>query len=111
MTPPWSSKWTTDINLQMNYWQADAGDLWETEQPLWALIGDLRQSGPLTAQTQYHAKGWVLHHNTDLWRATAPVDGAWGIWPMGQAWLRTRCGTTTYLLVTKPFRRNRRIPR
>ena len=87
MTPPWSSKWTTNINLQMNYWQADAGDLWETEQPLWALIGDLRQSGALTAKTEYHANGWVLHHNTDLWRATAPVDGAWGIWPMGQAWL------------------------
>jgi alpha-L-fucosidase 2 len=87
MTPPWSSKWTTNINLQMNYWQADAGDLWETQQPLWALIGDLRQSGAVTAREQYHAKGWVLHHNTDLWRATAPVDGAWGIWPMGQAWL------------------------
>ena len=87
MSPPWSSKWTTNINLQMNYWQADAGDLPETEQPLWALIGDLRQSGAITAEKEYHAKGWVLHHNTDLWRATAPVDGAWGIWPMGQAWL------------------------
>ena len=87
MSPPWSGKWTTNINLQMNYWQADAGDLPETEQPLWALVGDLRQSGAITAEKEYHAKGWVLHHNTDLWRATAPVDGAWGIWPMGQAWL------------------------
>jgi alpha-L-fucosidase 2 len=87
MTPPWGSKWTTNINLQMNYWQADAGDLGETEEPLWALIGDLRRSGAVTAEKEYHAKGWVLHHNTDLWRATAPVDGAWGIWPMGQAWL------------------------
>ncbi len=87
LLPPWSSKWTTNINLQMNYWQADAGDLWETEQPLWALIGDLRQSGAVTAKSQYHAAGWVLHHNTDLWRGTAPVDDIWGIWPMGQAWL------------------------
>ena len=87
LRPPWSSKWTTNINLQMNYWQADAGDLWETEQPLWGLIDDLRKSGANTAQLQYHSKGWVLHHNTDLWRATAPVDGPWGIWPSGQAWL------------------------
>ena len=87
LRPPWSSKWTTNINLQMNYWQADAGDLWETERPLWDLIGDLRQSGAITAKEQYRSKGWVLHHNTDLWRGTAPVDGTWGIWPMGQAWL------------------------
>lgn len=87
LRPPWSSKWTTNINLQMNYWQADTGDLWETERPLWDLIKDLQQSGAITAQEQYHSGGWVLHHNTDLWRGTAPVDGPWGIWPMGQAWL------------------------
>lgn len=87
LLPPWSSKWTTNINLQMNYWQADTGDLWETEDPLWGLIGDLRQSGAETARVHYHSKGWVLHHNTDLWRATTPVDGPWGIWPMGEAWL------------------------
>ena len=87
LRPPWSSKWTTNINLQMNYWQADAGDLWETEGPLWDLIGDLRQSGAIKAKEHYHSPGWVLHHNTDLWRGTAPVDGPWGIWPMGQAWL------------------------
>jgi alpha-L-fucosidase 2 len=87
LIPPWSSKWTTNINLEMNYWQADAGDLWETEDPLWGLIGDLRQTGAETAQTHYHSDGWVLEHNTDLWRATTPVDGPWGIWPMGEAWL------------------------
>jgi alpha-L-fucosidase 2 len=87
LRPPWGSKWTTNINLQMNYWQADAGDLWETERPLWSLIDDLRQSGAITAKEHYHSQGWVLHHNTDLWRGTAPVDGPWGIWPMGQAWL------------------------
>jgi len=87
MNPAWGSKWTTNINLEMNYWQADAGDLWETEEPLWGLVRDLRITGAQTAQAQYHSQGWVLHHNTDLWRATAPVDGPWGIWPMGEAWL------------------------
>ncbi len=85
--PAWGSKWTTNINLEMNYWQADAGDLWETETPLWNLIDDLEVAGAQTARVQYHSNGWVLHHNTDLWRATAPVDGPWGIWPMGEAWL------------------------
>ena len=87
LLPAWSSKWTTNINLEMNYWQADAGDLWETQEPLWQLIRDLRETGAETARVHYGAKGWVLHHNTDLWRATTPVDGAWGLWPMGQAWL------------------------
>ncbi|HEX2584004.1 MAG TPA: glycoside hydrolase family 95 protein, partial [Steroidobacteraceae bacterium] len=87
MRPAWSSKWTTNINLEMNYWQADLGDLWETQQPLWDLIRDLRETGTDTARVNYHSKGWVLHHNTDLWRSTAPVDGSWGLWPMGAAWL------------------------
>ena len=78
---------TTNINLEMNYWQADAGDLWETEEPLWSLIRDLRVTGADTARVDYHSKGWVLHHNTDLWRATTPVDGPWGIWPSGGVWL------------------------
>jgi len=87
LLPAWGSKWTTNINLEMNYWLADAGDLWETQQPLWQMIRDLRETGAETARAHYGAKGWVLHHNTDLWRATTPVDGAWGLWPMGQAWL------------------------
>ena len=85
--PAWSSKMTTNINLEMNYWQADAGDLWETQEPLWSLIRDLRVTGADTARVDYHSKGWVLHHNTDLWRAATPVDGAWGIWPSGGVWL------------------------
>jgi alpha-L-fucosidase 2 len=87
LLPAWSSKMTTNINLEMNYWQADAGDLWETQEPLWSLIRDLRVTGTDTARTHYHSKGWVLHHNTDLWRATTPVDGPWGIWPTGGIWL------------------------
>jgi len=87
LRPAWSSKWTTNINLEMNYWQADAGNLWETEEPLWDLIRDLRVTGAETARVYYHSNGWVLHHNTDIWRATTPVDGPWGIWPMGGVWL------------------------
>jgi len=87
LVPAWSSKWTTNINLEMNYWQADTGDLWETEEPLWNLIRDLRVTGAETARVDYHSRGWVLHHNTDIWRATTPVDGPWGIWPVGELWL------------------------
>jgi alpha-L-fucosidase 2 len=87
LLPAWSSKMTTNINLEMNYWQADAGDLWETQEPLWSLIRDLRVTGSDTARVDYHNKGWVLHHNTDIWRATTPVDGPWGIWPTGGVWL------------------------
>jgi len=87
LLPAWGSKWTTNINLEMNYWPADAADLWETQEPLWQLIRDLRETGAETARAHYGARGWVLHHNTDLWRATTPVDGAWGLWPMGQVWL------------------------
>jgi len=87
LRPAWGSKWTTNINLEMNYWQADAGDLWETQEPLWSLIRDLRVTGAETARVYYHSNGWVLHHNTDLWRATTPVDGSWGIWPVGGIWL------------------------
>jgi alpha-L-fucosidase 2 len=87
LLPAWSSKWTTNINLQMNYWIAESGDLWETQEPLWDLIADLVVAGAETARRFYGAKGWVLHHNTDLWRATTPVDGPWGIWPMGGIWL------------------------
>jgi alpha-L-fucosidase 2 len=87
LLPAWGSKWTTNINLEMNYWPADAGGLWETQQPLWSLVRDLRVTGAHTARVHYGAQGWVLHHNTDLWRATTPVDGPWGLWPMGSLWL------------------------
>lgn len=87
LMPAWGSKWTTNINLEMNYWLAETGDLWEMEEPLWRMIRDLRETGAETARVHYGARGWVLHHNTDLWRATTPVDGAWGLWPMGGVWL------------------------
>lgn len=88
LRPPWGSKCTININTEMNYWPALPGALAECTEPLFGLLEDLAQSGQKTARVHYGASGWVAHHNVDLWRATAPVDGAeWGLWPMGGAWL------------------------
>jgi alpha-L-fucosidase 2 len=87
-SPPWQSKWTVNINTEMNYWLAEGANLPELTEPLFSLIHDVSQTGALTARTWYDAPGWVLHHNTDIWRGTAPIDGPqYGIWPTGGAWL------------------------
>jgi alpha-L-fucosidase 2 len=85
--PWWGSKMTTNINLQMNYWPAETGNLAECVEPLVDLLEALRVTGAEVARVHYDCPGWVLHHNTDLWRAAAPVDAFWGHWPMGGAWL------------------------
>lgn len=86
--PSWGSKYTCNINLQMNYWLPDPANIAECFEPLIALVEDVAQTGQAMAKAHYGARGWVLHHNTDLWRATGPVDGPqWGLWPMGGAWL------------------------
>lgn len=88
MQPPWESKYTININTEMNYWPAEETNLAETVEPLTKMAMDLAITGARTAKVQYGAHGWVAHHNTDLWRATAPVDKASaGMWPMGGAWL------------------------
>ncbi len=88
--PPWGSKYTININTEMNYWPAEPTGLAECTAPLIALVRDLAETGTKTAREMYGARGWVAHHNTDLWRATAPIDGAqWGMWAMGGAWLCT----------------------
>jgi alpha-L-fucosidase 2 len=88
MTPPWDSKYTININTEMNYWPAEPCNLSECVQPLTAMVMDLTQTGAHTARVMYGTRGWVVHHNTDLWRATAPIDGPqYGLWPMGGAWL------------------------
>ncbi|WP_346069827.1 glycoside hydrolase family 95 protein [Streptomyces cheonanensis] len=86
--PPWGSKYTININTEMNYWPAGPANLLECWEPLFALLHDLRVTGARSAREMYGAGGWVAHHNTDLWRGTAPVDGTtWGMWPTGGAWL------------------------
>ncbi len=87
LAPPWESKWTTNINVEMNYWPAEITNLSECHQPLFDLIRDLTISGARTAREEYGARGWVLHHNTDLWRGTAPINNIDGVWPTGGAWL------------------------
>ncbi len=86
--PPWDSKYTVNINTEMNYWPAEVTNLVEMHEPLFGMLKDLSQTGQEAAREMYGAGGWVMHHNTDLWRITGPVDGAfYGLWPMGGAWL------------------------
>jgi alpha-L-fucosidase 2 len=87
VSPPWGSKYTVNINTEMNYWLPDIANLGECFEPFIRLAEEAAESGRETARQMYGAPGWVLHHNTDLWRATAPIDGAeWGLWPTGGAW-------------------------
>ncbi len=88
MDPPWGSKYTININTEMNYWPSEANALHECVEPLERMLFDLAETGARTAKHMYGAPGWVVHHNTDLWRQSSPIDGAqWGLWPMGGAWL------------------------
>jgi alpha-L-fucosidase 2 len=87
LDPPWESKWTLNINCEMNYWPAEICNLSECAEPLFAMIDDLAVGGARTAKEQYGCRGWVVHHNTDLWRGTAPINNIDGVWPTGGAWL------------------------
>lgn len=88
LTPPWGSKYTTNINLEMNYWPAELLNLSPMAKPLFKMIKELLVSGNETAKEYYNAPGWVLHHNTDLWRGTAPINASnHGIWVGGSGWL------------------------
>jgi len=88
MNPPWSSKYTININTEMNYWPAEPTNLGECVEPLVGMVMDLTETGARTAKRHWDADGWVTHHNADLWRASAPIDGpSWGFWPTGGAWL------------------------
>ena len=87
---PWDSKYTININAEMNYWPSEVCNLTETNEPFFSMIRDLSETGAKTAKTMYGCGGWVAHHNTDLWRIAGPVDGAfWGMYPNGGAWLAT----------------------
>jgi alpha-L-fucosidase 2 len=90
MNPMWDSKYTTNINTEMNYWIAESGNLSECAEPLFRMIGELADRGSEVAREHYGARGWVFHQNTDLWRAAAPMDGPqWGTFTTGGAWLVT----------------------
>ena len=88
MFPNWDSKYTTNINCEMNYWPAEVTNLSDLNAPLFSLIRDISETGHETARIMYGADGWVLHHNTDIWRVTGAIDKApSGLWPTGGAWM------------------------
>jgi alpha-L-fucosidase 2 len=88
MDPSWDSKYTININTEMNYWPAEVTNLAEMHEPLVQMVKDLSVTGRETAEVMYGAGGWLAHHNTDLWRITGPVDNInYSMWPMGGAWL------------------------
>ena len=88
MRPPWDSKYTININAEMNYWPAEKTNLSELHEPLLQMVKELSVTGVQTAKDMYGARGWMAHHNTDIWRATGAVDGAfWGAWANGGGWL------------------------
>jgi alpha-L-fucosidase 2 len=109
--PPWDSKYTTNINAQMNYWPAELLNLSPMHEPLFDMIKELAVTGKQTAKDHYNAPGWVLHHNTDLWRGTAPINAAdHGIWQTGGAWLCQHMWEHYLFTQDKTFLRNRAYP-
>jgi alpha-L-fucosidase 2 len=92
VSPPWSGNYTSNINVQMNYWHAESCNLSECAEPLFGLIADLSKTGTQAARVTYNLPGWVTHHNIDLWRAANPVgmgvgEPTWANWNMSAAWL------------------------
>lgn len=107
--PAWDSKYTININTEMNYWPAEVTNLDEMHYPLIEMVKELSESGRQTARTMYGANGWVAHHNTDIWRFNGAIDGPPGLWPCGGAWLSQHLwdkymftGNTKYLASVFP---------
>ena len=111
LNPPWGSKYTTNINLEMNYWPAEALNLSPMHEPLFDMLKELSVTGKQTAKDHYNAPGWVLHHNTDLWRGTAPINAAnHGIWVTGGAWLCRHLWAHYLFTQDKEFLQNTAYP-
>jgi alpha-L-fucosidase 2 len=109
--PPWDSKYTDNINTEMNYWPSGVANLAECQLPLFDALKDLAQAGAITAKEQYNARGWVLHHNFDLWRGTAPINASnHGIWQTGGAWLATHLWEHYLYTGDKAFLRDTAYP-
>jgi alpha-L-fucosidase 2 len=111
LLPPWGSKYTTNINAEMNYWPAELLNLSPLHDPLFKMIEELAVSGKQTAKEYYHAPGWVLHHNTDLWRGTAAINASnHGIWVTGGAWLCHHLWEHYAFTQDKVFLKNKAYP-
>lgn len=111
LTPPWGSKYTTNINAEMNYWPAELLNLSPMHQPLFGMIKDLSEAGKVTAKQYYNAPGWLVHHNTDIWRGTAAINAAnHGIWVTGGAWLSHHLWEHYLFTQNKKFLRDTAYP-
>jgi alpha-L-fucosidase 2 len=114
--PPWSSNWTVNINTEMNYWPAETCNLAECHEPLFDLVTNVSRSGAKTAQVNYGARGWVSHHNVDLWMQSAPVGNfglgspTWANWPMSGPWLCAHLWERYLFSQDKAFLRGRAYP-
>ena len=111
LLPPWGSKYTTNINAEMNYWPAELLNLSPMHEPLFGMISELAQTGKTTAKEYYNAPGWVLHHNTDQWRGTAAINASnHGIWVTGGAWLCQHLWEHYLFTQDKVFLKNNAYP-
>jgi len=111
LDPPWDSKWTVNINTEMNYWPVEVTNLSECHEPLFDMLDDVAESGRKTAMAHYGCRGWVLHHNTDIWRGTAPINASnHGIWVTGGAWLCQDLWERYAFTGDKKFLRKRAYP-
>jgi len=109
--PPWDSKWTININAEMNYWPAEVTGLAQCAEPLFAMLEDVAVAGRRTAKMHYGARGWVAHHNIDIWRGTEPINHSnHGIWPTGGAWLATHLWEHYLFTGDKEFLAKRAYP-
>lgn len=111
LKPAWDSKYTVNINTEMNYWPAEVANLSDCQEPLYAMIADCSETGKNVAKEHYNATGWVLHHNTDIWRGTAPINHSnHGIWVTGGAWLSRHFWEHYLFSQDKDFLKNRAYP-
>jgi len=111
LEPPWGSKYTVNINTEMNYWPAEVMNLSDCHDPLFNLIDECVESGRITARNHYDCDGWVLHHNTDLWRGTAPINNSnHGIWVSGSGWLSSHLWEHYLFTLDEDFLRERAYP-
>ncbi|UCE40160.1 MAG: glycoside hydrolase family 95 protein [Candidatus Aminicenantes bacterium] len=111
LDPPWESKYTTNINFEMNYWPAELCNLSECHEPMFNLIEDCSITGMKAAKMHYDCRGWVVHHNTDIWRGAAPINASnHGIWPTGGAWMCQHLWLRYAFTQDKEFLRSRAYP-
>jgi alpha-L-fucosidase 2 len=111
LVPAWDSKWTMNINTEMNYWPVEIANLSECQEPLYSLIADCAETGTTVAKEHYNASGWVLHHNTDIWRGAAPINHSnHGIWVTGGAWLSRHLWEHYLFSQDKQFLANKAYP-